>query len=155
MTIVGFTGTRQGMTSHQYALVVELLDKPGIESAHHGDCIGADAQFHHLCLSRNIPIVVHPPSDDKLRAWCPGAAEYKPERAYLDRNRDIVRECTLLVAAPYEFEEPSHPRGKGAWFTVRYANNIGRITMVIPPAPPKPLGRQLHQARLRGFKDDS
>ena len=32
-----------------------------IAVAHHGDCLGADAEFHELCRETGLKIHVHPP----------------------------------------------------------------------------------------------
>lgn len=42
--ILGFTGTRQGMTDYQQAQVRRFLVAYQCTILHHGDCIGADAQ---------------------------------------------------------------------------------------------------------------
>ena len=50
--ILGFTGTREGLTDKQKILlmteVLFLQRQFGIEEAHHGACAGADHQFHDL-----------------------------------------------------------------------------------------------------------
>ena len=43
---LGFTGTRRGMTSDQQIRVTLLVAELGPKEAHHGDCVGADAEFH-------------------------------------------------------------------------------------------------------------
>lgn len=117
--IVGFTGTRAGMTRKQQAIVrAELV---GAEMAHHGDCIGADAQFHAICLELGVPVTLHPPTNPKQRAWCQGAAYVMPAKPYLTRNKNIVDISTVLVGAPKEHLEPTPARGQGTWSTIRYA----------------------------------
>jgi hypothetical protein len=54
MIAIGFTGTRYGMTPDQRSAIARLIaETAGPEPffAHHGDCIGADAEFHELCLA--------------------------------------------------------------------------------------------------------
>jgi hypothetical protein len=46
---VGFTGTRKGMTPQQRVAFAELVITLRPTQAHHGDCVGADAEFHHGC----------------------------------------------------------------------------------------------------------
>jgi len=47
---VGFTGTSQGMTRPQQEAVAALLLDPVPNEAHHGNCVGADAEFHAALL---------------------------------------------------------------------------------------------------------
>lgn len=129
--IVGFTGTREGMTQVQLSTVTRLLLKA--DEAHHGDCVGADEQFHAICLELEIPVVLHPPEEERLRAFCPDAIRIEPPRPYLVRNRIIVDLCDMLVAAPKEDEEPEPQRGQGTWSTVRYARRSVKPFRIVWP----------------------
>jgi hypothetical protein len=129
--IVGFTGTRKGMTARQRREVWEVL--LAAHEAHHGDCVGADADFHDLCQRQGTPVVLHPPTNRTLRAFCEGAAREEPEAPYLVRDRHIVTVCHLLLAAPAEAIEPPPARGQGTWSTVRYARKVGRDVRVLAP----------------------
>jgi hypothetical protein len=100
---VGFTGTSRGMTEAQRGAAAALRELGDVAEAHHGDCVGADAEFHALCQNLGIPVVIHPPSDPKKRAHCQGG-QVLPERPYLDRNRAIVDAGDVLLAAPAEQE---------------------------------------------------
>ena len=116
--IIGFTGTRAGLTPGQREQIVEYL-----ELAHHvvhGDCIGADAAFHELALEMGIPVTLHPPVDPSRRAFCSGASAIMPALPYLERNRAIVARSDLLIGAPKETREPIPMRGQGTWSTIRY-----------------------------------
>jgi hypothetical protein len=132
---VGFTGTRKGMTDAQKATVAELMDLmvyearcAGIEfEVHHGDCVGADGDFHDICHGQ-VPVVIHPPKDPKLRAWCDG--DVLPEKPYLERNRDIVDVCDVLIATPAE-DTPQH--SGGTWYTILYARRIKKRNVVVWP----------------------
>jgi hypothetical protein len=119
--IIGFTGTRNGMTDEQKKNVGEALVSMEPTEVHHGDCIGADAEFHDICLTlkkiMNIRIVIHPPKDEKYRAFCEGADEIWAKREYLDRNHDIVDCSDILIGAP-KGEETLR---SGTWATIRYA----------------------------------
>lgn len=76
--IIGFTGTRYGMTEEQKKSLRNLLLELGGEfplarkTVHHGDCVGADREFHYLAAEIFGPcdIVIHPPEDDEFRAYC-------------------------------------------------------------------------------------
>jgi len=127
---IGFSGTRKGMTSQQKQVMECLLSKlPKITFAHHGDCIGADAEFHQACLNIHIAIVIHPPSDNKNRANCIGFAEEMPPAPYLERDRRIVDSTELLIATPAGKE---HLRS-GTWTTIRYARKRKKPVIIIEP----------------------
>jgi hypothetical protein len=127
---IGFTGTRYGMTPEQFRVVGTLLH--GARLAHHGECVGADHDFHHLAGHYRIPTVVHPPTDKKLHIRCEAyaPAEIRAELPYLDRNRRIVDETDRLIATPAEDEEQQ--RG-GTWYTVRYARSAGKPVAIVWP----------------------
>jgi hypothetical protein len=131
--IVGFTGTRDGMTPSQRARVLEILR--GATEAHHGDCIGADAEFHELAVYLGVPVVIHPPEGRRYRAYCNAAEAIRIERPkpYLARNQDIVIASDLLVASPKERTEPAPARGQGTWSTVRFARRYARPCEVVWP----------------------
>lgn len=134
---VGFTGSRDGMTKEQLASVRELMRVLRPKEAHHGDCVGADAYFHAVCLDEYIPlIVIHPPDKDGLREFCGKGPLAKSTLVlrnplpYLDRNKNIVNACQLLIACPKEVEEQQR---SGTWSTVRYAKKQGVDINVIQP----------------------
>lgn len=119
--IIGFTGTRHGMTEQQKRCLLMVFeawkDFCGIE-LHHGDCIGSDAEAHKIAkeLHRSI-IITHPPIKDEFRAYCHSDQKQAP-KDYLDRDQDIVNVSDFLVATPKGFAEEVR---SGTWFTIRYA----------------------------------
>lgn len=131
---IGFTGTRKGMTENQAAgvtrAVMDLAFRYGEElmEFHHGDCMGADAQINAV-LKRGFPFgikrVSHPPANSSLRAFCE-VHEAREPKEYLARNRDIVTETDCLIAAPGE-------GSRGTWYTVRYAEKVGKPVTVVRP----------------------
>lgn len=122
---VGFSGTRKGMSDKQKSAFQILLAG---DVLHHGDCVGADADAHQIARrSSGISIELHPPSDDKLRAFCDWD-EWNIPKPYLDRNRDIVNASTVLVACPGVMKEQHHG---GTWFTIRYALSIPEYPVAI------------------------
>jgi hypothetical protein len=133
--ILGFTGTRRGLTLHQREYLARVLrDAEQITEAHHGCCVGADATFHELCIVNGIPVVLHPPTDPKWRAFCDGAALELAPLPYLVRNRAIVDAADALLAMPWEAVEPTSKRGRGTWATVRYARSQQhRTTLILKP----------------------
>ena len=132
---IGFTGTRKGMTPEQVEtvkkIVAEELKPERLVEGHHGSAVGADAQFHEICLSLEIPVVLHPPTDDSERAECPGAKVIYPPQDHKERDQTIVNLCQILIAAPMGFKEQI--RGSGTWTTIRYARKNGtRLVIVFP-----------------------
>lgn len=128
--ILGFTGTRNGMTSAQKETIIEFLRVNPPEAALHGDCIGADASFHWL-LPKTTEKRIYPggTSDHPLRAGCSADVVY-PVKPFLERNHDIVNACDHLLACPGETTEQKR---SGTWATVRYARKAGKpITIVWP-----------------------
>lgn len=115
---LGFTGTANGLTNEQHIALRDLVDWLAPSLAHHGDCVGADASFHDVCVHvGGIGIYIHPPTNPRKRAWKSGAVTY-PVKPYLDRNQDIVDASDLLIATPGEFIEQLR---SGTWATVRRA----------------------------------
>lgn len=126
--ILGFTGTRKGLTALQRAaLTLRLADLLPAE-VHHGDCQGADEALHRLAGQMLIPVVVHPPVKPDLRAWCP-SPRILPEKDYLERDRDIAEAAGLLIACP---DGPERAKS-GTWYTVRYARKLGTPVTVLYP----------------------
>lgn len=130
--IVGFTGTRYGMPTFQLANVHRLLkdakEKHGSLLVRHGDCIGADAQFHEIARKLGLYIIVHPPKDPKLRAYCKGDEILEPE-PYLERDVKIVQYSDYLIGAP---RSRSDTRG-GTWYTIFTAARMKRFGHVVMP----------------------
>jgi hypothetical protein len=129
--VVGFTGTRQGLTPAQETKVRELLVGLGeIRGAHHGDAVGADARFHEFCLELGVPVYLHPADDPKDRAYCKGARDTSAQRKFLDLNRDIVDWSHVMIATPATMKEQLR---SGTWAAVRYARKRGRTIYIVWP----------------------
>lgn len=118
---LGFTGTREGMSQEQYDRVEIFVieNANNIVEAHHGDCIGADAEFDALIrlhFDDPDPRHIHPPLKGKYRAWCQEAgAKMYPPKDYYARNRDIVLASDWLIATPLSPE-----RVGGTWYTINW-----------------------------------
>jgi hypothetical protein len=133
---IGFTGTAKGMTDKQIRILQNqlLIFKP--KEFHHGDCVGADADAHRIALALNILVVVHPPIDDKQRAFCGARGKRGPKvsftelKPYLERNHDIVDACDVLIATPAQRNEVLR---SGTWATIRYARKKGKEVIIINP----------------------
>lgn len=121
MTSIGFTGTREGMTNEQFEQVLGLVRHIQRDSdecdGHHGDCLGSDAQFDGLCFMLGIFRTAHPPTNPKLRAYCPSDLILDP-LPYHERNHAIVRAAKLMIATPRTMRPYA---GSGTWATARYS----------------------------------
>jgi len=129
---MGFTGTQDGMTDDQVALVVEIITKlTEMTEMHHGDCVGADEQFFTIVRAQlpDVEIIGHIPEDESKRAFCDNDVEREP-LPYLVRNRNIVAEADVLIATP---NGPERMRGSGTWATIRYARKAGIKLAIIWP----------------------
>lgn len=130
---VGFTGTRFGMTDAQKtvvrALTAGLLVGTCGLVAHHGDCVGADANFHAIAKERGASVHGHPPVDETHRAFCPFDYAYPP-LTHMARNRKIVEASEIMIATPREETEQEYG---GTWKTVRMARKLKRpLALVLP-----------------------
>ena len=74
-------------------------------------------------------VTIHPPKNDRTRAW-KASPDIRAPKAYLTRNKDIVRETDMLISAPAETEEQIR---SGTWSTVRFARGLGKLVFLILP----------------------
>ena len=133
---IGFTGTQNGMT-HRQMRAVRLCIQEIVASSgnipwelHHGDCVGADAQAHHIGQELGARIIIHPPIKSDLQANCTGAYITFPPQEYLVRNRDIVKWTQLLIAATQHDLEVLR---SGTWSTIRCARRFKRSVIIVYP----------------------
>lgn len=149
-THIGFSGTQDGMTDRQAAAVRRLIS--GVEGVtwHHGDCVGADYQFHVLLRSLDYRVVSHPPTNVSKRAWTL-ADEERPPKKYLQRNRDIVDETSVMIFAPKSFDEELR---SGTWATYRYASKVGKPWIIVFPDGTTTRSCQLTICSLCGKKPE-
>lgn len=127
---IGFSGTRHGMTQKQRYTLERLLDDIVVEEFHHGDCIGADAQAHDVAEHAGFPIVIHPPTIDRMRAFKRSGAIVLRPKSYALRNLDIVKSTDLLIAAP-RLDHRTYR--SGTWMTVGFAMDKLKQLIVIWP----------------------
>lgn len=132
--IVGFTGTRKGMTDAQKSAFGQWIYGRAISIFHHGACRGADAESVRIIDDElhPRPIIIAHPSD--LEAMTdPEAISLSGPRHWpkppLVRNKDIVDECDTLLACP---EGPEVIRS-GTWSTIRYARKLGKTVVIFWP----------------------
>lgn len=130
---IGFTGTRHGMTPSQreaVAAIVEEVARGAAFGAHHGDCVGVDAEFHDLCRQNPLGVIaVHPGPLDDLpnQAGRVGDSQHEPF-PHMRRNKNIVMMSTVMIAAPFEPVEQSHG---GTWRTVKMARKAKRPLVIV------------------------
>ncbi len=133
MKVMGFTGSRNGVTEAQRKALMWLILHHMPEAVHHGCCVGADAHFAAFCDSMGArPYMVGHPSDltDLTSPEAVLACDLVHDRLPpLERNREIVDACELLVACP---DGPEQQKS-GTWATIRYARKVGKQTHVIFP----------------------
>lgn len=130
---IGFTGTQRGLTETQLkALQMYLLKiDPRPVEAHHGDCVGADSEFHAQAVDMGIPVVLHPATGVGMkRAFNDDAHASHVAKAPLVRNHDIVNSCDVLIACPGEMQEVLR---SGTWATIRYALKRRKHVAIIFP----------------------
>lgn len=131
--IVGFTGTRNGMTPEQKETVKYALTKWKSEEIEviglHGDCIGADVDFHFICREIGLHVLKRPSIWDSTVAGTDAERIALSKRPY-ERNRDIANQADRMIACPPNFEKIEH---SGTWYTLEYASKLGkRVTIVFP-----------------------
>jgi hypothetical protein len=129
---IGFTGTRKGMTREQLDVVEFILrrNQGPSDEFHHGDCLGADAEADKIAHSVGIPVIIHPPTEKKERAFCQLAQQVLRPKPYIQRNHDIVDAVEMLIATPRQFDEVAR---SGTWATIRYARLLRRDIAIIQP----------------------
>lgn len=110
MNVIGFTGTRAGMTgdqSYAVARILQTLFKGGPAQFHHGGALGADHEASTLAGAIGYMPILHPGGDAKRN---------------IARNHEIVEVSKVMIAAPFAGKEMLR---SGTWATIRYAQ--GRL----------------------------
>jgi hypothetical protein len=134
---IGFTGTQDGMTTKQRHMVRNLLEELDPDEVHHGDCVGADANFHDVAFAQHRHIIIHPGHGSRgemtKRAFC----EPHMNRGlilhplpYLARNKNIVTATDALIATPSQDREIQR---SGTWATIRTARDLDKTIYIIFP----------------------
>lgn len=131
--IIGFTGTREGMTYEQksrFAVEIAAYDQLTFV---HGDCIGADEEAHEIAMKHTgCRIEIRGCNYPNMRAYCKGAAVTHQIASPLARNRVIVETCHRLIGCPRVAAWRDLKRG-GSVYTIRFAIRFPRHTTVIAP----------------------
>ncbi len=135
MIHIGFTGTRHGMTDAQRRVVDTVIceiiggDVCLNVSAHHGDCVGADAEFHKIAVQYGARTVGHLPIDEAFRARCVFDEE-RPPLHHMARNRAIVESADRMIACPHEMFEQKYG---GTWATIRMTRKAKKPLVIVLP----------------------
>ena len=128
--VVGFTGTRNGMTKAQKGAVKDLLLRLKPTMVHHGGCVGADIDFDDLCFQLKIECVIHPSDMKSMQGVWHIPAQLREEHPPLERNRHIVDETTLLIATPAGVNKVLR---SGTWYTIGLAQAGGKVACIVYP----------------------
>lgn len=133
--ILGVTGTREGLTDRQALAVKSFLVGmyvSGLQTVHHGCCIGADAFIHKLCVDgpMEIGVIIHPPINTKNMASLSGESFRHEPKEYMERNRDIVDDSDVLLVMPKTKHEQVR---SGTWACYRYAGKVLKPMVIIRP----------------------
>lgn len=130
--IIGFTGTRAGMTRPQRELFTKVIVYLGTKLFVHGDCTGSDEQAHDIVrlVSPGTRIAIWPPLNPKNRAYKQGDTVHPPE-PYLARNDNIVNDVERMIATPKGMSEEH--QGSGTWHAIHYTLEVNKPLMIIWP----------------------
>ncbi len=109
---------------------IDVVEDMNITEVHHGMCIGADQDFHNFILEFGGKIIGHPGYGKYDGDMRPNRAEVtvdelREELPYFERNRNIVDECDILLACPYDNIEKG-----GTWYTINYAKKAGKKVII-------------------------
>lgn len=130
--VLGFTGTRKGMTLAQKAEVIAYLKDKLPDRVVHGDCVGADAEFDEICRVLGIPRGIRPCTIESMRARCDlkenAAIVLAAPKPPMARNRDIVTDSFRLLATPLR-----RRMGSGTWATIGFGERANRPVCVVLP----------------------
>src|SRR5215469_262198 len=128
---IGFIGSNEGMTEGQRETLRQILAGHGPGEFHHSYQLGADADAHTIareaCPASRV--IVHPPRDESLRAYLQADAQ-RHARGRIARNREIVGECDILIAAPGTGEGE---HSSEVWSMIRYSWRHNVRVVVLNP----------------------
>lgn len=146
--MIGFTGTRHGMTYHQRQTTAALLKLAMVThersralgpaaprqrlTFHHGMCVGSDEQAHELAVDYGYLAVGHPASDlpPEVRGSFKDVWSVQVALPALDRDA-IIADQPILIATPHTFNEV---RRSGTWSTIRYGwRHAGTLVWIVKP----------------------
>ena len=127
--IIGFTGTRQGLTPAQMVTLraeFETIEPNRQHTLVHGGAVGADEIAHRIARMLGWGVEIFPATGS--HGTFHGGRIHLP-RLPLERNRLIVSMVECLFATP---SGPEVQRS-GTWSTIRYARKCERPGRIIWP----------------------
>jgi len=128
--IVGFTGTRSGMTDLQKGSVTKILKEFDADTVGlHGDCIGADNDFNDICAALNFERNMRPCTIENMRANSDAVPLSEPVSPMV-RNRAIVKDAKVMIACPPNFEMVKR---SGTWATIGFTRKAGKPLFLVFP----------------------
>jgi hypothetical protein len=130
--VIGFTGSRAGMTGEQEAAVKVLLKAyrdTGVEWFMHGDCVGADALAHRFAIALGYQTIGAPCDLAQYRAHCE-CTEVQPVSRPLTRNRRIVKAAWRVIACPNTM---NYQTRSGTWWTVKESRTTKTPLLLVLP----------------------
>lgn len=143
MRNLGFTGTRNGLTDAQVATFTRLVGQCRPGHFFHGACVGADTDAARIVagvLKGEVTITANPgkpagggPNEFLSREAMDLSHYAEPAKGHFQRNRYIVDMCDALVACPWQDKRPAKGTGGGTWYTVEYAEKVGKRVAIIWP----------------------
>ena len=132
--IVGFSGTRKGMTSAQQDFMRHRMmvgaEQAKIIGCVHGGCIGSDVDFHFIALAARLRIECYPSNVADTQGYCPRADVTYEASDPVERDHIIVDQSNILMATPRGYKEELR---SGTWLTIRYAMKQGKPVWVVWP----------------------
>lgn len=149
---ISFTGTRQGFNAFQASTLHAYLEKykSHIAKAFHGNCNGADIQFHKLLrevFGRTIWIGIYPSNINNNYEVFKDADWVAPfVEPPLIRNQTLVDSGDVLLATPRKRQEELR---SGTWHTIRYARlTHHRVEIFWPEELPRFVGVRPNKRRI-------
>lgn len=129
---IGFTGTREDPSREQVRILTETLNSLYEDGCnfHHACCTGADTIASIIANTVGYICIGHPPINTVFKSSYYIANEERSPKDYIERNRDIVNETSVLIAVP---KYKVATRKSGTHYTVSYAASIGKGVVVIEP----------------------
>lgn len=125
---VSFSGTREGMSERQLALLEAWFKKykDQVSLFSHGCCMGSDMQAHALIrkiIGRKVFIAVFPSTSTRTRRPAPLDSNFvaKPEPPLIRDKKILAVGKDMLVAAPLTILEVQR---SGTWTNIRHAKRI-------------------------------
>lgn len=134
MITIGFTGTRDiskvslGRLAKLENILYDLYFDNNITCCVHGGAQGMDEFFHDRVISwldSKIVVVFAKGMERDLF----GEYETLPSKPPLERNKDIVDMCDILIAVPIDPEVEE--KRSGTWATIRYCRKKGKKIVII------------------------